>query len=302
MKELWEITVGSLLSEVAQRFPDDVAVKYNDRPYTRTWKEFNREVEQVAKGFLAMGIGKGDHVAIWATNVPEWLLTLFASAKIGAVLVTVNTNYKVFELEYLLRQSDSKALVMTSGFKDANYVSIVNELCPNLKDSIPGRYEDPMLPFLKSVIYVGEDCPEGMVPWSSLYQKAEETPDEVFESVVRSINPHEVVNMQYTSGTTGFPKGVMLTHYNIVNNGKCIGDCMKFSHQDRLCIPVPFFHCFRPGACSDGLYHPCNLYGSGRVLPSCCGDESSTGRTVYRRAWGADNVYCHVGAPGFSQV
>ncbi len=244
MKELWEITVGSLLSEVAQRFPDDVAVKYNDRPYTRTWKEFNREVEQVAKGFLAMGIGKGDHVAIWATNVPEWLLTLFASAKIGAVLVTVNTNYKVFELEYLLRQSDSKALVMTSGFKDANYVSIVNELCPNLKDSIPGRYEDPMLPFLKSVIYVGEDCPEGMVPWSSLYQKAEETPDEVFESVVRSINPHEVVNMQYTSGTTGFPKGVMLTHYNIVNNGKCIGDCMKFSHQDRLCIPVPFFHCF----------------------------------------------------------
>ena len=113
MNELWNITVGDLLTNVAQRYPDDVAIKYNDRPYMRTWKEFNEEVEQIAKGFLAMGIGKGDHVAIWATNVPEWLLTLFASAKIGAVLVTVNTNYKVFELEYLLRQSDSKALVMT---------------------------------------------------------------------------------------------------------------------------------------------------------------------------------------------
>ncbi len=244
MKELWEITVGDLLTKVAQHYPDDVAVKYNDRPYMRTWKEFNDEVEQIAKGFLAMGIGKGDHVAIWATNVPEWLLTLFASAKIGAVLVTVNTNYKVFELEYLLRQSDSKALVMTPGFKDANYVNIVNELCPKLKNSTPGHYEDPMLPFLKSVIYVGDDCPKGMVPWSSLYQIAEETSDEEFEAITKSINPHEVVNMQYTSGTTGFPKGVMLTHYNIVNNGKCIGDCMKFTHQDRLCIPVPFFHCF----------------------------------------------------------
>ena len=244
MKELWEITVGDLLTKVAQHYPDDVAVKYNDRPYMRTWKEFNDEVEQIAKGFLAMGIGKGDHVAIWATNVPEWLLTLFASAKIGAVLVTVNTNYKVFELEYLLSQSDSKALVMTPGFKDANYVNIVNELCPKLKNSTPGHYEDPMLPFLKSVIYVGDDCPKGMVPWSSLYQIAEETSDEEFEAITKSINPHEVVNMQYTSGTTGFPKGVMLTHYNIVNNGKCIGDCMKFTHQDRLCIPVPFFHCF----------------------------------------------------------
>ena len=244
MKKLWEITVGDLLTKVAQHYPDDVAVKYNDRPYMRTWKEFNDEVEQIAKGFLAMGIGKGDHVAIWATNVPEWLLTLFASAKIGAVLVTVNTNYKVFELEYLLRQSDSKALVMTPGFKDANYVNIVNELCPKLKNSTPGHYEDPMLPFLKSVIYVGDDCPKGMVPWSSLYQIAEETSDEEFEAITKSINPHEVVNMQYTSGTTGFPKGVMLTHYNIVNNGKCIGDCMKFTHQDRLCIPVPFFHCF----------------------------------------------------------
>ncbi len=244
MNELWNITVGDLLTNVAQRYPDDVAIKYNDRPYMRTWKEFNEEVEQIAKGFLAMGIGKGDHVAIWATNVPEWLLTLFASAKIGAVLVTVNTNYKVFELEYLLRQSDSKALVMTPGFKDANYVNIVNELCPKLKDSTPGHYEDPMLPYLKSVIYVGENCPQGMVPWNDLFEYAKDTSDEEFQTISKSLDPHEVVNMQYTSGTTGFPKGVMLTHYNIVNNGKCIGDCMKFTHQDRLCIPVPFFHCF----------------------------------------------------------
>lgn len=244
MKELWEITVGNLLTQVAQRYPDDVAVKYNDRPYTRTWKEFDDEVEKIAKGFLAMGIGKGDHVAIWATNVPEWLLTLFATAKIGAVLVTVNTNYKVFELEYLLRQSDSKALVMINGFKDANYVNIVNELCPKLKDSTPGQYDDPMLPFLKSVIYVGENCPAGMMPWSELYGRSDQTSEEEFRTLTNSLDPYEVVNMQYTSGTTGFPKGVMLTHHNIINNGKSIGDCMKFSHADRLCIPVPFFHCF----------------------------------------------------------
>ncbi|MGI5967060.1 MULTISPECIES: AMP-binding protein [Anaerotruncus] len=244
MNELMSITVGNLLEQVADRYPDDQAVKYTDRPFDMTWREFDDEVNRIAKGFLALGIGKGDHVAIWATNVPEWLLTLFASAKIGAVLVTVNTNYKVFELEYLLRQSDSKALVMIRNFKENNYVDTINELCPTLKDAKPGDFSDPKLPFLKDIIFVGEDTPAGMIAWNDLHELGKSVPEESFRAIFDSIDPHDVTNMQYTSGTTGFPKGVMLTHYNIVNNGKSIGDCMKFTHDDKLCICVPFFHCF----------------------------------------------------------
>ncbi len=246
MDDMMNITVSKLLEQVAKQYPDDEAVKFTDRDYRRTWKEFNEEAETIAKGFLAMGIQKGDHVAIWATNVPEWMLTFFACTKIGAVLVTVNTAYKVFELEYLLRQSDSKMLVMIDNFKQNNYVDIVNELCPTLKDAKPGEYSNPMLPYLKTVVYAGskQTAPSGMLHWKELYQKAQEIDDKDFRTIYNSVDPQDICNMQYTSGTTGFPKGVMLTHYNIVNNGKAIGDCMKFTHNDKLCIVVPFFHCF----------------------------------------------------------
>ncbi|MEG0692538.1 MAG: AMP-binding protein [Oscillospiraceae bacterium] len=243
-KDLVEITVGDLLEKVAKTYPNQRAIKYIDRDYCRTWGEFDKEVDEVAKGFMAIGIKKGDHVAIWATNVPEWLLTLFACAKIGAILVTVNTNYKVFELEYLLRQSDSKVLVMTKGTKYGDYVEIVNELCPTLKNQQPNNLDIPMLPCLKSVILTGDQAPAGMMAFHELYEKANWISDETFFAQKAMQNVHDVINMQYTSGTTGFPKGVMLTHYNIVNNGKSIGDCMNFTNEDKLCIPVPFFHCF----------------------------------------------------------
>ncbi len=246
MDDMMNITVSKLLERVAKKYPDDEAIKFTDRDYRRTWKEFNEEAETIAKGFLAMGIQKGDHVAIWATNVPEWMLTFFACTKIGAVLVTVNTAYKVFELEYLLRQSDAKMLVMIDNFKKNDYVEIVNELCPTLKDANPGEYNNPMLPYLKTVVYAGNrpDAPAGMLHWKKLYQKAQKIDDGDFRMIYDSVDPQDICNMQYTSGTTGFPKGVMLTHYNIVNNGKAIGDCMKFTHEDKLCIVVPFFHCF----------------------------------------------------------
>ncbi|MEG2813965.1 MAG: AMP-binding protein [Oscillospiraceae bacterium] len=244
MNKLIEITVGDLLEQVAKTFPNDNAVKYITLDYCRSWKEFNEEVDRVAKGFLSIGIKKGEHVAIWATNVPEWLLTLFACAKIGAVLVTVNTAYKVFELEYLLRQSDTKALVMIKGTKYSDYIEIVNELCPTLKNQTPNDIKIEALPFLKSVIVVGDEAPAGMTAFNKMVEQGESFQQSEYEMLKKQQNIHDVVNMQYTSGTTGFPKGVMLTHYNIVNNGKCIGDCMKFSHADRLCIPVPFFHCF----------------------------------------------------------
>lgn len=247
MDNMLNITVGKLLEQVADTYPNRQAVKYCDRDYERTWREFDQEAARIARGLMSIGIGKGDHVAIWATNVPEWLLTLFATSKIGAVLVTVNTNYKVFELEYLLKQSDTKALVMINNFKDNNYVDTLNELCPTLKDSKPNEFNDPNLPFLRSVIFAGEpgmECPAGMMAWQELYTRADSVPVEEFQAIYDSLDPQEVINMQYTSGTTGFPKGVMLTHYNIVNNGRCIGDCMKFTEQDKLCITVPFFHCF----------------------------------------------------------
>lgn len=241
---MMDITVGNLLEKIAKEYPDSQAVKYIDRDYYRSWEDFNAQVDRVAKGFLEMGVVKGDHVAIWATNVPEWLLTLFATAKIGAVLVTVNTGYKVFELEYLLRQSDTKVLVMTKGFKDTSYIDIVNELIPTLKNSKVNELTFPMLPFLKSVIIASDETPAGMMNFSELEERGKKTNECDYQKVKDSLDYHDVINMQYTSGTTGFPKGVMLTHYNIVNNGKSIGDCMKFTHDDKLCIPVPFFHCF----------------------------------------------------------
>jgi fatty-acyl-CoA synthase len=244
--QLWEITFGDLLDKIADTYPDNDGVLYTDRPYRKTYREFRDDCNEVAKGMLALGIKKGDHVAIWATNYPQWLLTMFATAKIGAVMVTVNTNYKVFELEYLLKQSDANTLIMIDGFKDADYVEIINKLNPELKNSTPGASEFADLPFLKNIIYAGlkDQAPGGMLKWDDLYELAKNVSDQELAEVQASLDPHEVINMQYTSGTTGFPKGVMLTHYNIVNNGKSIGDCMKFTPQDRLCIPVPFFHCF----------------------------------------------------------
>ncbi len=244
MEELINITVGGLIERNAKEYPDKLCLKFPMTGYERTWKEFDEETTKIAKGFLKMGIKKGDHVAIWANNCPEWILTFFATAKIGAILVTVNTSYKIFELEYLLRQSDSKCLVMIESMKDSNYYNIINELCPSLKDSKPGQLDDPMLPFLKDVVFVGEDNRPGMYNFKELYTMGDEASDKEYEEIRSTLDVHEVVNMQYTSGTTGFPKGVMLTHFNIVNNGKSIGDRMKFTNEDKLCIPVPFFHCF----------------------------------------------------------
>ena len=236
-------TVGQQLERVAAAFPDKEAIKYTDRPYRRTWREFNEECDRVAKGFLAHGVKKGDKIAIWATNIPQWLLTLFAACKIGAVLVTVNTAYKVFELEYLLKQSDTKILVMMDEYKGTSYVDIVRQLCRGLGKK--WEHLNPMLPFLDEIVYAGAgDCPDGMTPWDQLEKDGQAIPDEALREIGESLSCHDVINMQYTSGTTGFPKGVMLSHYNILNNGKGIGDCMRFTENDKLCVVVPFFHCF----------------------------------------------------------
>lgn len=242
--EMIEKTLGDVIRDLAKKYPDKQAIKYTTNPYERTWREFDEETDKVAKGLMAIGVKKGDKVAIWANNIPEWLLTLFGAAKCGAVLVTVNTNYKVFELEYLLTQSDTKVLVMMGGFKDANYVDIVRTLVPELKDAKDGEVNPKNIPFLKRIVFAGESTPDGMMNFNTLIKKSVEVSDEEFAKRTAELDTHDVVNMQYTSGTTGFPKGVMLTHYNILNNGKTIGDGMAFTPDDKLCIVVPLFHCF----------------------------------------------------------
>ena len=233
------------MDKIAAEHPDQPAVIFtHDFDYKRTYKEFNDEAHAIAKAFLSMGIKKGDHVAIWATNYPQWQLTLFACAKIGAVLVTVNTGYKIHEAEYLLKQSDTKLLVMCDGFKDTSYVDIMNRLCPGIAEGDRANIESKRLPILKSIVTIDEETHPGMYNWKELYAMADSITDEEYAEARKGQSPHDVVNMQYTSGTTGFPKGVMLTHYNILNNGKTIGDRMKFTEKDRLCITVPLYHCF----------------------------------------------------------
>lgn len=244
MAQHLDFTIGGLLDHMAVTFPDNDALVYPERGIRHSYRQFNDICRQVAKGLLKLGIRKGDHVAIWAYNVPEWVILQFATAKVGAVLVTVNTAYKSAELEYLLEQSDSTTLFMVRSWKDTDYVATLSEVVPELASAQAGALGTPKLPFLKRVVFIGEETPAGMLNFEQVAEMGKGVPDEELAAVEASLDVHDVINMQYTSGTTGFPKGVMLTHYNLVNNGFHIGECMKFSDKDRLCIPVPFFHCF----------------------------------------------------------
>lgn len=239
-----EKTFSQVLDTMAERYPDQYAFKYTTLDYTRTYEEFRRDVDAVAAALISLGVKKGHHVAIWATNVPQWYLTFWATTKIGAVLVTVNTAYKIHEVEYLLRQSDTHTLVMIESCKDSNYKEIMEELCPELDGIKAG---DPMyckrLPFLRNIVTVGFSM-KGCLTWDEMVKRSSLIPQEEVRRRAAEVKPDDVCNMQYTSGTTGFPKGVMLTHSNIVNNGKIIGDRMDLSTADRMMIQVPMFHCF----------------------------------------------------------
>ena len=244
MSNQLEYTVGGLLDHIAATYPDNDALVYVEQGLRYSYRQFNEVCRTVAMGLLRLGIKKGDHLSIWAYNVPEWVILQFATAKIGAILVTINTSYKSAELEYILTQSDSSTLFMVKSFKDTDYVQTLTEVVPELPDSEAGRLASAKLPCLKNVIFIGAETPAGMLNFSRIMELGADVTDSELAAVEATLDRHEVINMQYTSGTTGFPKGVMLTHFNVINNGFNIGECMRFTEKDRLCIPVPFFHCF----------------------------------------------------------
>ncbi len=240
----YKLTIGDLLNNASANYPDNDALVYLDPVLRYSYRDFSNICNRAAKGFMGLGVNKGDHMAVWANNVPEWVVVQFAAAKIGAILVTVNTNYQGFELEYLLKQSDTKHLVLIGGIKGDEYLDIIYGLCPELENSKPGALRLDRFPLLKNIIYLGEEYKNGMFNWENVLSLADNFSDSELKTREDSTLPDDVINMQYTSGTTGFPKGVMLTHSNIVGNAFSVADCMNFTENDRLCIPVPFFHCF----------------------------------------------------------
>ena len=242
--ELIDLTFSQVLDRVAEEFPDQYAFKYTTLDYTRTYQEFKKDVDDFARALVSLGVKAGSKVAVWATNVPAWYISFWATTKIGAVLVTMNTAYKIHEAEYLLRQSDTHTLVMIESCLDSDYRNIINILCPEIAKSKPGMpLHCKRLPFLRNVITVGFRQP-GCLTFEEAMERKELVSSEQVARMAAAVKPNDVCNMQYTSGTTGFPKGVMLTHYNVVNNGKCIGDRMGLSTADRMMIQVPMFHCF----------------------------------------------------------
>ena len=241
---LIDCTFSQVLDRMVEEFPDQYAFKYTTLDYTRTYSQFRDDVDECARALISLGVRAGTKVAVWATNIPAWYITFWATTKLGAVLVTVNTAYKIHEIEYLLRQSDTHTLVMIENCQDSDYAASIKELCPELAHTPAGSpLHAKRLPFLRNVVTVGFRMP-GCMTWEEMLGRAGSVPVEQLHRMASRVDIHDVCNMQYTSGTTGFPKGVMLTHHAVVNNGKCIGDRMDLSTADRMMIQVPMFHCF----------------------------------------------------------
>ena len=242
---LFERTIGEWLEKWATETPQKEALVYSDRNLRFTYSQLNDRVDNMARGLMELGVCKGTHVGIWATNVPDWLTVLYACAKLGAVAITVNTNYKQSELEYVCQNSDMHTLCIIDRERESDFVTMVYNMLPEPRTCQRGQGKSDKFPLLKNVVFIGQEKYRGMynVPELLLLGK-NSFREEEYEQIKRSVSCHDVVNMQYTSGTTGFPKGVMLTHYNITNNGFLTGEHMKFTSEDKLCVCVPLFHCF----------------------------------------------------------
>jgi fatty-acyl-CoA synthase len=242
--QLLDYTLGEILEKWVFETPEQEFMVYPDRNLRFSYAAFNERVDNLAKGLLYLGIQPGDKVGIWAKNVPDWLTFMFATAKIGAVLVTINTNYKISELEYILQNADIQTLCLVDGYRDSDYVQMVFELVPELREQARGELHSSKFPELKNVVFIGQQKHRGMYNTPELLLLGSHVDQSEIETIQETISCHDVVMMQYTSGTTGFPKGVMLSHHNILNNGYSVGQCMKYTQADKLLVPVPLFHCF----------------------------------------------------------
>ncbi|MCI2242019.1 AMP-binding protein [Adlercreutzia faecimuris] len=239
-----ELTIGAYLKQQVAVDPDHEFVVYPDRDLRWTYRDFDERTDALAKGLLSIGMKPGDHLGVWARNIPDWLTFMYATAKAGIVMVTVNPIYKSHEIDYVLKQSDMKALCIIDAYRDVDYLQIIRDLVPESLECQRGFLRSEEYPCLENLIYMGPEKHRGFYSVPELILLGQHRPDSDLEWATRQFDNNDVVMMQYTSGTTGFPKGVMLTHRNILNNGFYIGEGQKLGPDDRVCLPVPFFHCF----------------------------------------------------------
>ncbi|WDD95873.1 AMP-binding protein [Burkholderia sp. FERM BP-3421] len=240
-----EATIGAFLADAARRFPDRPAVVFREQQVRWTWREFVAEVDVLAAGFLALGVGKGDRVGIWSPNRVEWLLTQFATARIGAILVNINPAYRLAELEYALNKVGCTLLVAAERFKTTTYAEMLEEIAPELAGDAPGALHAARVPALRTVVSMADVAPRGMLSFAELLARGRAAHDPArLDALGATLASDEPINIQFTSGTTGSPKGATLTHRNVVNNAGSIARVMKLTEHDALCIPVPLYHCF----------------------------------------------------------
>jgi fatty-acyl-CoA synthase len=266
------LTMPQVLRHTADRYPDHDALAFPALGLRLSYREFSEQVDLAARGLLALGIQSGEHVAIWATNVPEWIVLQFATARIGAVLVNINPAYRPFELKYVLNQSDSVALFLVAKFKSSDYFAMLTEVCPELASAEPGKLHSPEFPKLRWVVALEEQAPPGGIRWEEMLRRATKRPATVLEVIDAHLRPEQAINIQYTSGTTGFPKAAMLSHRNLLLNGYYAGVCQALTAEDRVCIPVPLYHCF---GCVLGTITSV-VFGAAMIIPAESFDAVAT--------------------------
>ncbi len=258
------LTIGDLFDQTVERYPDQPALISRPQHVRLTYRELQQQVNQCAKGLMQLGLQKEQRVGIWSPNRAEWCITQFATSKIGVILVNINPSYRLHELEYALKQSGCTAIIISPQFKTSNYTEMINALAPELQNSVPGKLSAARLPKLTTVVRMGSDHVHGMFTWDELMAMGDPVSDAELNTRQREQEFDDPINIQYTSGTTGFPKGATLSHHNILNNGYFMARLQNFSHNDRLCIPVPLYHCF--GMVMGNL--GCVTHGATMVYPS----------------------------------
>jgi fatty-acyl-CoA synthase len=265
-------TIGDLFDRVTEQLPDHEALVSCHQGVRFTYRQLQAACDQFARGLMALGLRTGDRIGIWSPNHAEWVIAQFATPKIGAILVNINPAYRVHELEYALRQSGCAALIIGPPFKTSDYAALLRQVCPELDDCAPGQLQAERLPELRTVITFGQERLPGAHTWEEVLAAAGAVDAEALAERQRAQQFDDPINIQYTSGTTGFPKGATLSHHSILNNGYFIGERMRFTERDRLCIPVPFYHCF--GMVLGNL--ACVTHGATMVIPAPVFDARAT--------------------------